>query len=153
MNESSEKLQYLNLSAEDTGLCEYEGDKRLIWLPVNDIKSLSHGYGNVIRFPALALLLGIALVVSGVWFGVFPIIQAITYAQNYGFSILKGFGYLSLHTIFGFWLVKTSFRKGNFMLAETNKGPVKLAVKGEFDEDSFNSFLCDVKKKFGMDVP
>jgi len=145
-------LEYLNISVDDTGLCEYEADKRLVWLPANEVNSLSVGYGHILRFPALAFLLGIALMLSGVIFGLYPLIKLIFYNQNYGFLFLKGFGLFTFNIPLGYWLARTSLRKSNFILVGTTKGPVKLKVKGEIDEDSLNRFLFNVKNKLGVEI-
>ena len=121
-------------------------------LPANDIKNLSHGYGNVMRFPIVALLLGIVLIASGTWFGLIPLFHAITTHQNYGFNILKGFGLIALHVFIGYWLLNASYKKSNYILAETDRGPVKLKIEGMYDEESLKDFLSSVRNKLGIGV-
>ena len=152
MNGSPDKLDYLNISLDDTGLCEYEADKCLVRLPTNEIVSLSVGYGYILRFPALACLLGVALMLSGVLFGLYPLARLLVHNQNYGFLFLKGFGLFVFNIPLGYWLARTSLRKSNFLLVRTKKGPVKLKVKGEIDEDLLNSFLFNLRNKLGVEI-
>ena len=149
MNKPAEKLRYLNISADESGIYEYEDSKCLNWLPVADIVGLSKGYGYLVRFPVFVLLLGAMLILVSVVFGVLPIIQAIIYSINSG-TALKGYGLVTLFIIFGFWFIKISFRKGHYISVETKRGQKKLEISGGFDEKPLNDFIQDAKNMFGL---
>ncbi len=142
------KIELQNITATEEGLYEYEEDKVLVFVPKNEIKKLSLGFGTATRWLMIARLLGVALICIGILFGVLPIIRTIISGANIGFSFLKGYGLISLWIIFGYYLLRSGLRKQNVLILNTNKGIRKLAITGSVEKKSIEDFLNESSEKF-----
>ena len=142
------KIEYLNIVITDEGIYEYEEDKVFVFVPKNEIKKLSFGFGAPTRWPLMALLIGAMLIGAGVIFGILPLVSTVIEGENTGLNILKGYAYISLNFLPGIYFSYLGLRKQNCIILETSKGMRKLIIKGKVDGDKIGNFLAESSSKF-----
>jgi hypothetical protein len=128
----SARAQYLNLVISEKGVAEFEGDRRIIFVPKRDVQSIEIRFGAQAERPLLQGIAGIVLISIGIG-GLFIV-------EYGGFANLRwGLGELVFGGL-GVWLLWEAFKRGHFLRVDCARETRKFPLKGSINEAGLLQF-------------
>jgi hypothetical protein len=127
------QVLYLNIAVSEKGLAELSGNKRIIFIPKDQVQGVEIKFGYQADRPLAQGTLGLVLVVVGM-VGIF--------ALGGGSSALTewGLGFVFLGGI-GVWLIWEASRRGYYFRVISSNGTRNLRLKGAVQKPELTSFV------------
>jgi hypothetical protein len=126
---------YLNIEISAKGLSEFDGNRRVIFIPKEEIQTIETGFGSSAERPLLQLIAGLLLVGLGL-VGVAMIMASGMRGFRWGVGFLV-FGGL------GAWILYEAVKKSHFLRVICVKDTPKLVFRGTFRDVDCSKFITD----------
>jgi hypothetical protein len=134
MDQSSPSLSFLNITASEKGLSEFNGGRRIIFIPKKQIQSIEFKSGSLAERPLAQAIFGLLLLTALGFAGIYLLIENSVYGLRWGLGFLL-FGGLG-----GFMLYE-ALRKGYFFQVTSSNDSRKLVVKGKIRKEDLSEFI------------
>ena len=152
LNTMTKRLE--NIEISETGISEYERDRKIITIPAENIDRVLIKYGFSEERPIISVLVGLVLLIPGTGFGLLPLIKIFLRMLRgeliYGNLWIMAFA-LPLILI-GLLYIKNAFRYG-YYLKITNDGKYrKLPFGKSVNETDVYKFVKDCGRTYKYNI-
>jgi hypothetical protein len=145
-----------NIEISRDGISEYERNRKIISIPVEDIDrvSLEHGFSE--ERPVLVVLIGLILLVPGIGFGLLPLIKISSRLIN-GEQVHGNFGLLAFALpliLIGLLYITKAFKFGYYLKITAGGINRKLPFGKSVDKTDIYKFIkeCGRTYKYNIDL-
>jgi hypothetical protein len=129
----TEQIAYLNITFSEKGISEFNGERRVVFIPRAEVMRIESRTGSRAERPLVQLIAGVILGGLGVY-GVFM-------AFRVGLALLRWEAGFIVFGAMGIWLLIESLRQGHYLLVTCSKEKRKLVFDGKVDESAMKDFL------------
>jgi hypothetical protein len=129
------RLRYLNIEASEKGLSEFSGNRRVVFIPKDQIQNIEIGFGSSAERPLVQLIFGFLLVGLGL-VGLSMIIASGMRGLRWGIGFVVFGG-------FGIWFLHETLKKSHFLQVVCPNEKRKLVFREKLDKMEFDKFVKD----------
>ena len=140
-----ETAQCASIRCNARNLTEWDAGRRVLIVPLADIQRITLRHGVFAPHPLLLTLFGLALAAMGS----VPFVHFILVARDGGHFTAYEIPLVSLLVI-GLVVVFTAFRRGFFLLVETDRGHSRLRFPAKTSGDEIKAFVADLSRQFNL---
>jgi hypothetical protein len=127
------QVLYLNIAASEKGLAELSGNRRIIFIPKDQIQGVEIKFGCQAEKPLVQGIIGSVLTVVGI-IGIYVLAGA-------GFALMRwALGFVFFGGI-GVWLIWEASRRGYYFRVIRSNGTRNLLLKGSVQKPELSNFV------------
>jgi hypothetical protein len=142
-----EPIEYLSVRISGSSVAEMDGASPAVELPGKDIERLELMYGVAAERPAVQLILGAILMLTGV----FPVRTIVAWVKEGGTLDVLHLGIL-VFAMLGALLIKGVFTKRHFLRVVTATDARKVVFRGKVEETQLVEFLRKARESFPYSI-
>jgi hypothetical protein len=127
------EISYLNIAVSEKGLAELSGNKRIIFIPKDQVQGVEIKFGYQAERPLVQGTVGLVLTFVGM-IGIYMLAGG-------GFALTRwGLGFVFFGAI-GVWLIWEASRRGYYFRVISSNGTRNLLLKGTVRKPELSSFV------------
>jgi hypothetical protein len=134
---TARRFSYLNLEISEKGISEFSGNRRIVFVPRENIQSIEVRFGSNAERPLLQIIAGMLLAGLG-YAGAVMVFDNLSPSRGLRWGLgLIFFGCL------GIWMFWEALRRSHYLLVITRNDRRKLIFKGRWAQPDFDKFAKD----------
>jgi hypothetical protein len=127
------QLLYLNMAVSEHGLTELSGNRRVVFIPKEQVQSIEIRYGSQAERPLVQGITGLALIVLG--------IVGLSIMATGSLDMLRwGLGFFVFGGL-GAWLLWEVLKRGHYLWVICSNDTRKLVFKGTIQKTELSGFV------------
>jgi hypothetical protein len=154
-----ESMTLSSIQFSSDSVSELEQKRKSISIAKQDIKSISLRYGPIVERPTAQAIVGLILILLGLYLGIYPLYWAVLYnnlpsiRDHYPtIAGIKVFAYALPLVFIGAYLLQRLFIKRFYLLVLTNNDKRKLIFNDKLNLKEVRAFITNCNGSFRYEV-
>jgi hypothetical protein len=144
-----DKLKCSTVKISDAGISELDGASDLIFIPKDQIKSITLFYGCGVQRPIIQTLLSILLISVPTYLCIPPLFACLNTSEPCGGKLLFIFIMPLIFVFFGIWMFIEVFKNNYYFKVKSENNIKKIVFKERPTEISLAQFINQARQYYG----